>query len=629
MRQRVGRQTRRRKTGGVFLAATAMVSTVLVSAGAGISGADPVSTSVPLICTGADAATQEVLGLAKGLIGMDAIPVDLIATAPDIPTSAGLDQDINATFNWAGTMSQTLIDKAAPLGIKLNVSKIKSSMAVRGPSSVDAFQATGTDKSITPVVGQPASIDLGSIGGPIKTTSGGIITYRVSGVTLTAALDLSGKSFVLNLTCSPTGSNLIAKTSVKDPDAPTFDPEVVKLTANAGETVSVDLLGNVIKSGKTPLMKDSLKIVESPSAGTAQLKDGVFTFTAPSTGGTFSTTVEICGEPKAESGMPGVDEVQKLQLGDNWTDGLIGPRPVGFTLKQGDQKTGIIWTARHSLGDFLFPLPLNGVTPTAENWAPDNGPGLVNDYIVGIELKQPSAADVQSALEKLPTIGAGNVEVTALKENEKNPNAVTGFSLKFVNKLAQQDVPAITLGDWFSVPPQEVLDRIGEAVAGIAGGAGETDPNAPVNPVVAHADAARDTAKAAALAAGQTEEQATAAGAEARRNAADAYIGNVIVGSIQGGPAVTDEEWKGWATVRILDPLMDSVPQIIAWINSLFPKKVVMSTLVGGEAPTPPEPLCAQGIIDVTVNAPQVAGTTDTNTAVAGKGDERGITFTG
>lgn len=611
MRDRTSRLRGRRKTGGVLLAATAMVSTALVSVTAGISSAEPVSTTIPLICVGADAKTQQTLNLAKALIGSDTIAVNLAATAANIPATAGIDDDINAEFNFSGTLDQNLVDKSAGLKLALAVSNIKGTMAVKGPSSVDTFHATGTDTVINPVAGKPATINIGKVGGPIKTTGGGIITYRVAGASLTTALSLSGQNFILNLTCSPTGSNLIAKTTVKDPDAPTFNPEVVKLNAEAGGTASIDLVNKVIRPGKTPLIGDSLKIVESPAAGKAELNNGVFTFTAPTAPGTYSTTVEVCGEPKADAGSPGIDEVQKLELGDNWADGLLGPRPVGFTLKYGSEETNVIWTAEHILGPILMPLPLNGIKPTSANWAPENGPGLVNDYVIGMKFVAPNANQVRQALEALPSIGAGNIEVTELRENESNPHVVTGFSIKFVKALAEQDVPQISLGGWFAVPPQEVLDRIGEAVAAIAGGLGG-DEDGPVNPVVAAADAARQAAHDAGIAAGWTEERAKAAGDEAARQAADKYIGDKLIASITGGPAVTQEEWDGWVKVRIINPVMDVVPEIIAWINSLFPKKVLMSTSMAGEAPTPPEPLCAQGIIDVTVKAAQTLPETST-----------------
>lgn len=595
----------RRRTGGALLAATALVSTVLVSATTGVSGAEAISAKVPLVCVGADAKTNETLALAKGLIGSDKVFVDLLASAADIPSNAALDQEIDATFKWNGTMDQNLIDKAAGLGLKLDISNIKASMAIRGPADIDAFQTTGTNKVITPVAGQPAMLDIGTIGSKIRTTAGGIITYRVAGVTLTAALAVAGQNFVLNLTCSATGSNLITKTTVKDPDAPVFSPEVLKLTAAAGGTVSADLLGDVIKPGKTPLIADSLRIVEAPAGGKAELVDGRFTFTAPNTAGTYSTTVEVCGEPKPESGLPGVDEVQKLQLGDNWSDGVIGPRPVGFTLKFGDEETRVIWTAETTLGPILDPLPRGGKMPNSKDWAPENRAGQVNDYLVGVAYKKPSVGDVQRALEALPSIGKGNIEVTALKENPKNASSVTGFSVRFIGALAQQDVPAIELASWFAVPPQEMLDRIGALVAGLAGSMGGEEGG----------DTSVTDALNAAAGIKDTDSQSQ------KVTKANNYIGDKLRASITGGPAVTDAEWNWWVGIVVLNPIMDNVPAIIAWINSLFPKKVAASTLVAGEAPIPPEPLCAQGIIDVTVAGASVSpGGPESNNPGGGQG---------
>ncbi len=82
---------------------------------------------------------------------------------------------------------------------------------------------------------------------------------------------------------------------------------------------------------------------------------------------------------------------------------------------------------------------------------------------------------------------------------------------------------------------------------------------------------------------------------------ADKYIGDKLLASIVGGPKVTDAEWQAWVKLRLLDPLIAAAPAIIAFINSLFPVKLATETVVEGEAATPPPPLCAQGIVEVTV----------------------------
>lgn len=612
MRQRISRLVGRRRTSGALLAATALLSTVLVSTTAGVSGADPVSTKVPLVCVGADAKTAETLNLAKALIGSDKVFVDLTAKASDIPAQAGLDEKINAAFTWSGTMDQNLIDESAGLGIVLEVSNIKAKMAVRGPADLgDAaadgtFATTGTNAKITPVKGKPAVLNVGKIGGPITTTAGGIITYRVAGVTLTAALSVKGQNFVLNLTCSPTGSNLIAKTTVKDPDAPSFNPEVVQREAEAGGTVTVDM-NSVVAPGKTPLISDSLKIVEAPTAGEATMEGGILTFQAPNEAGTYTVTVEACGEPKPDSGMPGVNEVQRLQLGDNWKNEFLGPRPVAFTLKVGEEETDVIWTAETVLGPLLDPLPRGGKMPNSKDWAPENRAGQVNDYLVGIAYKRPKASTIQKALEALPNIGQGNIVVTQSEEDNKI------FDIEFVGDLAEQDVPQIELAGWFTVPPQEVLDRIGQAVAGALGGAGDDEEG-------------DDTSVTDALDAAAGIKPGDSQSKKAQR--ANDYMGDQIRKSIETGKPVPDATWDWWLNIVVIDPIMDAVPGIIDWLNSLFPKKINVSTVTAGEAPVPPEPLCSQGLVEIVVQGASVAAATDVP-AVLGEGAERGLGFTG
>ena len=89
-------------------------------------------------------------------------------------------------------------------------------------------------------------------------------------------------------------------------------------------------------------------------------------------------------------------------------------------------------------------------------------------------------------------------------------------------------------------------------------------------------------------------------------------------------------------------PIIAAVPEIVAFINGLFPTKLFAETSTQGEEPTPAPQLCAQGIIDVTVTevasdtATPVAtgaGGTDPSTSVGGvqqtSGDEQGIGFVG
>jgi hypothetical protein len=563
-----------------------------------------VSTQVAATCRGANAESLATLELAAIITKSTTVAVTLKATAADIPESAAIGESVDSTFNWSATLAQSLIDAAAKLDTEITVSNIKAQMLIKGPSSVPIFDSSAPTVSLKPTTGTASVLNLGSIGGPITTTGGGILTYRVAQVSLTTALKVGAELKTIDLMCTPDGSNLLAKTTVKDPDAPTFTPEVVPLSAVSGGVASVNLLGGtapIITAGKTPLQPETLRIVERPVAGEATINNGVFSFTAPADSGTYSTTVEICGAPKATSGLAGVSEVQNLQLGSNWTPvgtggGLpilgqaFNPRPVAFSLKVGEKETSLIWVAENILFPELFPVPLGGRVPTSANWAPESVAGLVNQYATETRYTGVSAAKVQAELEALPTIGTGNVIVTDLKNDPARESLITDLRVEFVGSLAETDVPDIKLGQWYSVPPQEALTRINitlDEALGKLGGDPEAPP-APPGPLD-----------------GLTGPQA------------DKYIGDKILASIGGGPEVTPEEWSAWITIKVVDPIIELAPALIAFLNGLFPKLINSTTVTQGEAPSSPQPLCSQGIIEVTVTAgvlgiSQVAGTTET-----------------
>jgi hypothetical protein len=606
-----------RTAGGVILA-TSLLAFGLVTAATGSSSAAPISAQIAATCRGANAKSNASLDLAAVITGTNTVAVSLKATAADIPESAAIGESVDSTFNWSATLAQSLIDAAATLKTDVTISNIKSQMLVKGPSSVPTFDSSAPQITLTPVAGTASELSLGSIGGPITTTGGGILTYRVASVSLTASLIAIGdEPTEIDLICTPDGSNLLAKTSVKDPDAPTFTPEIIPLATTAGGVATVDLLGGnppIITEGKTPLLPESLKIVEFPAAGDATINDGVFSFTAPADAGTYSTTVEICGAPKTTSGEAGVSEVQNLQLGANWTPvgtggGLpilgqaFNPRPVAFSLKVAEKETKLIWVSENVLAPALFPVPLGGRVPTPENWAPEGSAGLVNQYATETRYTGVSAAKVQSALEALPTIGAGNVIVTDLKNDPARESLITDLRVEFVGSLAESDVPDIKLGQWYSVPPQETLSRINTTLNGLLGSLGgdTTAPPAPPGPL----------------------DDLT--GPEA-----DKYIGDKILASIGGGPGVTPEEWSAWIDIRIVQPVTDAAPAILAFLNGLFPKLINSTTVTQGEAPASPQRLCSQGIIDVTVTAGVLGITLENSGAqVAGTSDTQGLGFVG
>lgn len=594
-----------RRTGAAILV-TAVMSLVLVAVNSGTTtSAAPVDTTINTSCgaRNGDPDTVAALNQAAVLIGSNRLALQLRITANNIPESAGLDEEIDARFNVAATLDQALIDGAAALIPQIPVSNIGGTLLVNGPSSVPSFPVSAPNITVRPVAGQPANVPLGTAGGPITTTSGGIITYRVGSVQFDSSLSIPslGLSFNLKLNCTVQGSNLIARTTVRDPDAPVFNPEVVALQANAGQTVTVDLLGDVVTEGKTPLLPETLEIVGPPSAGSASITDGVFSFTAPAAPGVYSTTVQVCGAPKPDSGIPGVAEEQVIRLGDNWAAsgaGGLSARPVAFSIKVGDAETPLIWTVNGRQKPLLL------AQPTPENWAPANRAGEVGNYALLTTYLRPTAAQVRTALEAVPAIGAGNVEVTEVLDEG---GALTGFSIRYINERAEQDMPNLSLGQWYAVPPQEVLDRLLEAATGlIGGGDGEGDGGgeAPAGPF-----------------------DGLDPSDPADQRAAD----KIISDEFAAGRLPSPELWEAYLDFKILQPLLDAAPQILSFITSLFPTKLEAETTTEGESPTPPQPLCAQGIIDVTVA--EVADETEvppgTPAQVGGTSQEQGIGFVG
>lgn len=612
MRVRPTRRPSLRRRSAAAILATAVASLTLVAITSTTTSAAPVNASIPVSCgaRGGDQETVTALNLASQLVGSNRLKVNLNISSPNIPERAGLDETIDAKFNWAATLDQALIDGAAGLVSNISLTNLKGTMLVTGPSSVPEFTGSAPNTTVTPVKGQAKTLNLGTYGEQITTTGGGIITYRIGSLQFDSSLSVGAplnQSFNLKLACSVQGSNLVAKTTVRDPDAPIFDPEVIPLEATPGGTATVDLLGDVISPGKTPLLPETLAVVEPPAAGTASISNGVFSFTAPAEPGTYSTTVEVCGAPKPDSGLPGINEQQRLSFGDNWKGGGgLVPRPIAFSFKVGEEETGLIWATEQGI------LP----TPTPEDWAPENRAGQVGQYALLTSYREPRAADVKAALEALPSIGAGNVEVTDIREPVGDPDApfmkLVGFDIEYIGDKAEQDIPAITLGQWYSVPPQEVLDRISAAISEVTAGLGE----------------------------GEGEGDGEGGGEEPAPNPlegltpaqADKYIGDKLLASLTGGPAVTDAEWEGWVQIRIIDPLIAAVPAIIEFINGLFPTPIFAETTTEGETPTPPQPLCAQAIVDVTV-AEVAAAVEEAPTGgepdVLGSTAGRGIGFVG
>src|SRR4029077_18951989 len=103
---------------------------------------------------------------------------------------------------------------------------------------------------------------------------------------------------------------------------------------------------------------------------------------------------EVCAADTVVS--EGVSEVQTIDL----NNATVSPfkRPIGFTLKVGDEETAPIWTAQKN----ILGLSLNLGSQKIANWR-----NVANQYLLGTSFVLPSTADIAARLRGLPSLGAG------------------------------------------------------------------------------------------------------------------------------------------------------------------------------------------------------------------------------
>jgi hypothetical protein len=515
-------------------------------------GAAPVSKAVSGTCTGADAAS---LGLLNTLGGAS-LAVDFRVSG-DVPKTLDPGQTgASASFTWSVTLDQALVNKAASFGVKdLSITKTKLNIAVNGPTSTKVVAGSPSDASLALAPGVPAILTRGPFTAPIQNVGdSGVINYTISNISFTIGVALAGRAIDLNIVCSAPG--LVASSPIKVPGAPDI-VQPIEVKGAAGAAVPVDVVGKFAKAGRTPLVPGSLRVISGP----ATVKDGKLVVTAGAGGSATSATFEICGQPiKIADQQAGTNEVQRLTLDSNVDTFKKG---IGFSLKAGENETRPIWTAELGLFGFLGGLQLGATFPT--NWT-----DVANNYATGTQYLAPSAATVQSALESLPGIGAGNVTVTKVA----GVNRPT-YDLAFGGSLAEKDVPEVKIGRYLSVFPQESLDSL-IAVAGSLGSSGSSSTTTTIPD-------------------GLTVDQYVAR--------LQAEVGDLVAAGDFNGAG---DKLSQLVQLSLTNALANiNVQETIATINGLFPEKPKVETTTAGTEPVAAQfqDLCAQGSATVVVDA--------------------------
>jgi hypothetical protein len=406
----------------------ALIGAVLTVGSVASTGAAVTKTIVG-VCTGADAASNALISALGG--SSLAVPFSITSDVP--PTLEPEQSGSPIAFTWNVALDQGLIDRATGLGLNsLTIKNAKLNIKVSGPTSTTAVNSAGIpDRNLTLTKGQPASITEGPFSGKLEGVGkGGLIKYSAGEIALTIVATVAGSTNNVNVTCSAPGT--VATTSIKIPGSPDVT-QPIEVNAQANQDVTVDVLGQFVKAGKDekgkefPVDPSTLKVLEGPatvSGGKLVVKSG-----APGT--VASATFEVCSGT-----LPGVNEVQRLII-DPTPDAL--KKGVAFKLQLGDKVTAPI---------DLLAFPFGFIEPAKGDW-----PNVANNYIFTVhELPTPAALD--AALEALPNVGAGGVNVTQV------PGKAGQYDIEFTGANGQKDIPSLTAPEWYSVFPQEILAQI-------------------------------------------------------------------------------------------------------------------------------------------------------------------------
>ncbi|HMT59304.1 MAG TPA: hypothetical protein PKA24_00475 [Microthrixaceae bacterium] len=550
----------------VSLGSTTLATLVATPASAAVATitCSGVTNDVAGSVAGANKSSADLLGLLSSLTGGSSELTLGVNVTPDVPASVPTGSDpFDAKFDFVVTLPPSLV---SPLQTVLGKTSLKVTNATFAVNASGA--ATTTLSSTTPEI----NLALGgtvivnqSITGTVTPEKAGLITYRpgIAGFSAVVDASVAGVANIGTITVTCTGTGVLGSTSVKPAGAPTITDNPISYAVFCLKKNEVDLEteAGIIPDDENPILWDSLKIVSPPAAGTASLTDGILTFDAPTAGGTYEVGYEVCAAERTIDGAEGKDEVQTLTFADTKYPGAaLNTHPLYFTLTFDGETTRPIPMSEFKLFDVL---PVAVDDPDGFIWH-----GLFGKPIV------PSAATVRAALEALPNVDPGEIVVGG------GPTSIndlsTPYTFTFAAGLGRTDVPQVTVEDWKTWLPGDVLEQIISAASGLGGGGGGSTPEPP------------------------TYEQSF----------------QQLFGST---PISIDQFWKQIGD-RFVYEIMQGIdiPTVLDGLTKLFPKAPTTATTVAGEediAPSSTGPLCAQGVVQFVV--PGAAATTTTTTAPA------------
>lgn len=416
-------------------------------AAVGLEVATPVvagATQVDLVCQGITGDNASSLGDSKATLGLLStlspgggsgltFSVDITTNAPAKATPGS--GAFNADFDLTITLPDSVVKPAKEL-LKLTSVKVKNAaFAITASGAADAELTTSLPELTVDLNQNPVTIKQ-RISGSVEPKRSGAIIYKPSSntkMTIDINAEVAGvKINSLTVTCG--GSKEFATTAVQIPGSPNVTQPLYQVAYTAS-VVGRPLIGkDVTPDNGNPITSDSLALTsQAPNGGYSAVGGGAAFFLAPREPGLYNAQYNVCAASKTVPEVPGVNTVETLTIPPTVTDTFINPHPIAMSLKFKGATTAPI-----SLASFL-----GNPSPTNANLL-----GFVDQFLA--KYTAPAAGTIQAALEALPTIGKGNVQVTG-----SGP-----WNITFVGALGLSEQPKVEVVDFLSWLPADGLQQV-------------------------------------------------------------------------------------------------------------------------------------------------------------------------
>jgi hypothetical protein len=580
-----------------------VLSAVLMVSGMLVFGAQPssatITKTIDVTCLGADDGSKDLLSK----FPLPPIPVTATVEAPAFVEPG--QTDVPISISWALTVPASLTDLLidALKVASADVVNAKVDTEVSGPTSTTVIEGRPPNQTVNLVKGAGLTSTFGPFSGQLDDIgNSGVIKLRNQSVDF--SMSVSAFPDPINMTC-PIGAT-IATIPVKVAGSPDIK-QPIEEPGVAGQSTTVDVLGKYVTNGKDKsgverqVDPSTLKVVEGPGS----VQGGKLVITSPPAGTSADITFEVCaGTVEVAPATEGIDEVQRIRLFHE--PGNSFKRNFAATFNLGGDPGSPAWMIDQTN---LAVMALGGLQPWSNKVLPYAVVGL------GVPYQWPTDAEMLVALQSIPEIGAGNVEVTrgdiVVVPGAKGAKAYQyrDYEVHFTGAKGKQELPDLKTTHVASFLPQELLTNLLAQVTELGGSEGG-EPKPPKYPVPA----------------GMTAKE---------------YLDQIWAdaGKAWGQQPLPDVQtyfqklqlWLGVFGENIMS-LID-INAALAFISSLFPKTPEINWLTQGESPKPAEmqELCSQGV--VTVRSASVEAATTTSVAGGGGGgggtDAEGISFAG